>query len=250
MARVTPATSPLGAVWYAGPDTAWGEFWTMLHLPYTLMVLSFVVVGAAVSPQFSWTILGITLLAYFLGLGIGAHLLDQLPGMGSHYVRHWPAWALWVGGLLTIGAGIGIGIYGAYYLHSWGLLVLVAIQAVCAFGYPLAPVFKGYLHRDSVFAISWGALPFLTSFYVQTLSVTAGAIVLAATFAAVAVVEIKISRLARELRAEARTATPAQTGPAGPAAPFHRLDAALQALSAGTVLLGVGLLVSRLSGGL
>jgi hypothetical protein len=222
----------------------------MLHLPYTVMVLSFVVIGAAVAPHLSWTVLAVTVVAYFLGLGIGAHLLDQLPGMGSHYVRHWPPWALWLGGLSTISVAVGIGVYGAFYLGSWGLLLLVTIQAVCAFGYPLAPVFKGYLHRDSVFAVSWGALPFLTSFYVQTLTITVAALFLAATFAAVAVVEIKVSRLARELRAEARAA-PIAEGDFRPTTPprFRRLDAALQALAAGTVLLSVGLLFSRLSVG-
>jgi hypothetical protein len=245
---MAPADVSVRPVWYAGRDTVWGEFWTMLHVPYTLMVLSFVVIGAAVSPHISWSILGFTLIAYFLGLGIGAHLLDQLPGMGSHYVHHWPSWALWTGGLATILAAIAIGVYGAFYLQSWALLVLVGVQAVCAFGYPLAPVFKGYLHRDSVFALSWGALPFLTSFYVQSLTVTVGAIFLAATFAAVAVVEIKVSRLARELRAEART-TPARAEATAETSPFRRLDAALQALAVGTVLLGVGLLATRLSFG-
>lgn len=249
MARADLAAASVRPVWYAGRDTVWGEFWTMLHLPYTLMVLSFVVVGAAVAPHISWTVLAVTLVAYFLGLGIGAHLLDQLPGMGSRYVRHWPTWALWTGGLLSIGAAVGIGIYGAIYLKSWGLVVLVGVQTVCAFGYPLAPVFKGYLHRDSVFALSWGALPFLTSFYVQTLTITLAALLLAATFALVAVVEIKVSRLAREMRAASRTGAASVEREVTPP-PFRRLDAALQALSAGTLLLGIGLLATRISVGL
>lgn len=70
-------------MWYAGPDSVLGELWTLLHPPYTLMVLSFVVLGAALAPAISWAFLMGTLIAYFLGLGLGAHLLDQIPGMGS-----------------------------------------------------------------------------------------------------------------------------------------------------------------------
>lgn len=142
-------------MWYAGPDSVLGELWTLLHPPYTLMVLSFVVLGAALAPAISWAFLMGTLIAYFLGLGLGAHLLDQIPGMGSRYVRHWPDWALWVGGFLSIGGAVAIGIVGVLLLSSPLLLLLVGVQTLCAVGYPLAAWFGGALHRDIVFAISW-----------------------------------------------------------------------------------------------
>jgi len=166
-------------VWYAGRDTVTGELWTMLHLPYTSMVMGFVIVGAALAPDFSWPILGGTLLAYFLGLGIGAHLLDQLPGMGSRYVRHWPDGALWFGGFASLAGAVSIGVLGVLWCGGPVLLLLVIVQTVCAIGYPLAKWFRGALHRDSVFAISWGSLPFLTSFFVQAHTISVLSIIVA-----------------------------------------------------------------------
>ena len=222
----------------------------MLHPPYTLMVLSFVVMGAALSPRFSVPVLVATLAAYFLGLGVGAHFLDQITGMGSRYVRHWSDLALWVGGLASLGAAIAIGVLGAWLVVGPGLLVLVAVQAACAFGYPLAPVFKGVLHRDSVFAVSWGSLPFLTSFYAQSGGVTVPALFLGGGLAAVAVAEIRISRISRRLRriAREREETRAANPDSGPRA-YRRPEVILQALVIGSGLLALGLLAARLFAG-
>jgi hypothetical protein len=245
-----PPTSTLPdrrPTWYAGPPTFWGEFWTMLHLPYTLMVLSFVLVGAAISPHISWIVLIGTLVAYFLGLGIGAHFLDQLPGMGSSYVRHWPSWGLWLGGAGGIGVAIALGVAGSLWYVGWPILILVLIQALCAFGYPLAPVFRGLLHRESVFALSWGSLPFLTSFYAQSGTITIVAVLVAAVFAAVAVIEIRLSRLSRRLRSGGVAASRDERGrPDPPWVSIRRVDLALGALAFGTFLLALALLMGRI----
>jgi hypothetical protein len=219
----------------------------MLHLPYTLMVLSFVLVGAAISPHISWTVLTGTLVAYFLGLGIGAHFLDQLPGMGSRYVRHWPSWGLWLGGAGGIGVAIALGILGSLWYLGWPILILVLIQAICAFGYPLAPVFRGLLHRESVFAISWGSLPFLTSFYAQSGTITIDAVLVAAGFAGVAVLEIRLSRLSRRLRSGVpATSRDIRGRPVPPWVSNRGVDLALGVLAFGTFLLALALLTSRI----
>jgi hypothetical protein len=218
----------------------------MLHLPYTLMVLSFVVMGAALSSRISWLLLAGTILAYFLGLGIGAHLLDQIPGMGSRYVRHWPSWALWVGGFLSLGVAVAIGVLAALWYGGLPLLLLVAIQAMCAIGYPLAQWFGGALHRDSVFAISWGSLPFLTSYYVQVGTIDFESVLVAIAFAGVAILEIRLSRASRRLRAQARTILSAVSATAGVATPPSRkFDRALQILSFGSIAVALGLFAGR-----
>ncbi len=220
----------------------------MLHLPYTLMVLSFVVAGAAVSPRFSWSLLFVTLAAYFVALGIGAHFLDQLPGMGSHYVRHWPSWALCIVGLTGVAVGIAIGVVGAFLLRAPALLALVLVQGICALGYPLAPLFGGVLHRDIVFAVSWGSLPCLTSYYAQSGSISLESLLLAAIFATLAIVEIRVSRMSRELRRRPQVDAPADVVVRAPGAPaFRRPDVILQVLSLGTTLAAVGLLASRVA---
>jgi hypothetical protein len=231
-------------VWYAGRDSFWGDLWTMLHPPYTLMVLSFVTIGAAIAPRFSTVVYGATLLAYFSGLGVGAHFLDQIPGMGSHYVRHWPPWALWVGGLTGVGIGVAIGIVGAWVALGAPFLIFVAVQGLAALGYPLAPVFRGIFHRDTFFAISWGSLPLLTSFFAQDGALTLPAVLIAAACGAAAALEIHFSRLSRARRSAARAAlvenpVPPKTGTSS----FRSSDRALQLLVAGSAFTAGALLV-------
>ena len=245
-----PAGSPdsIPQVWYAGSDTFLGELWTMLHLPYTLMVLSFVVMGAALSPRISWLLLAGTVLAYFLGLGIGAHFLDQVPGMGSRYVRHWSDRALWVGGFLSLGAAVAIGVAGALWYVGFPLLLLVAVQTVCAVGYPLARWFGGALHRDSVFAVSWGSLPFLTSYYAQSGTIDLGSLLVAIAFGGVAVLEIRLSRASRRLRAEARSFSSSESAAlTAPRDSFRTFDRALQLLSTATIVVALALFAGRVA---
>jgi hypothetical protein len=240
--------SRIPPVWYAGSDSLLGEFWTMLHLPYTLMVLSFVAIGAALSPRISWLLLAGTILAYFLGLGVGAHFLDQVPGMGSRYVRHWTTRALWVCGSLALGVAVAIGVAGALWYVGYPLLLLVAVQATCALGYPLARWFGGALHRDSVFALSWGSLPFLTSYYAQSGAIDLQSVLVAIVFGGVAILEIRLSRASRRLRAQARSLSPFSPASAESASyPFQGFDRALQILSAGTIVIAVGLFAGRIA---
>lgn len=219
----------------------------MLHLPYTGMVLGFVVLGAAAAARLSWILLLGTLAAYFLGLGIGAHFLDQVPGMGSRYVTRWPSRALWIGGFLALATAVGIGVAGSILLASPLLLVLVAVQAVCAVGYPLASWFGGALHHDSVFALSWGALPFLTSFYAQGLTLTVASLAGATVLAGVALLEIRLSRSSRRLRSGAAPDGSKGTEDAPtPRRSFRGFDAALAVLSLGTLGVSLAVLAVRL----
>jgi hypothetical protein len=233
--------------WYAGSSTLLGEFWTMVHLPYTGMVLGFVLLGAAAAPRLSWVLLAGTLIAYFLGLGIGAHFLDQIPGMGSRYVSQWPTRALWVGGSLALATAVGIGIAGSVLLASPLLLVLVGAQALCAVGYPLAAWFGGAFHRDSVFAVSWGSLPFFTSFYAQAQTVTFASLVAAGALGGVALLEIRLSRSSRRLRSDRTSHDPDRGGnPDAAPLPFRRFDTALAILSLGTILVSLAVFAVRL----
>jgi len=65
---------------YALAPGGWRDYVTLLHLPYTLWHLSYVVIGACLAPHVPAWRLGLTVLAFFLGLGIGAHALDELNG--------------------------------------------------------------------------------------------------------------------------------------------------------------------------
>lgn len=241
-----PRRESIRATWYAGADTRSGEAWTMLHLPYTMMVLGFVLVGAVLAPMLSWPVLAMTLAAYLLALGVGAHFLDQLPGMGSRYVRHWSTQALWSVGIAGLAGGVAIGLVGAYVLREPWLLGFVAVEGTCALGYSLGPIFRGVLHRDTVFIFSWGSLPCLTSYYAQAGSVSLAALIAAVAFAGVSLVEIRASRASRESRQRARAAASAVARREPPSTGgFRTPDRVLQLLAAGTTALSWGLLLGR-----
>ena len=65
---------------YALPAGGWRDYVTLLHVPYTLWHLSYVVIGAALAPAWLPDRLVVALVAFFLALGIGAHALDELQG--------------------------------------------------------------------------------------------------------------------------------------------------------------------------
>src|SRR5438477_8459925 len=65
---------------YALRSGGWRDYWTLLHPPYTAWHLSYVAIGASVAPRFDGGRLGATVLAFFLGVGLTAHALDELRG--------------------------------------------------------------------------------------------------------------------------------------------------------------------------
>ena len=69
---------------YALDPGGWRDYVTLLHPPYTLWHLSYVAIGAALSPEMKWGLLGWTALAFLLAMGVGAHALDELNGRPLH----------------------------------------------------------------------------------------------------------------------------------------------------------------------
>jgi hypothetical protein len=146
---------------YALGRGGWRDYITLLHPPYTLWHLSYVVIGAALAPTWQPGRLGATLAAFFLAVGIGAHALDELNGRPLK--TEIPGRVL--GGLaaVSIAAAVGIGIGGAIGYDLW-LLAFVAVGTfvVCAYNLEL---FGGRLHSDAWFALDWGAFPLLTAYF-------------------------------------------------------------------------------------
>lgn len=172
----TPANRP--AFYAVGRGTGGlGDWITLLHPPYTLWHLSYVVIGAAVMPHLVLWRLGASLAAFFLAVGIGAHALDELHGrpLGTGI----DAAVLWVTAAVTIGAAMVMGlVYG-----GWKALPFVIAGGLLVTGYNLE-LFGGVLHSDLWFAAAWGAFPVLVGAYAQhlTLSLAAGAAAVAAFF--------------------------------------------------------------------
>ena len=211
----------------------------LLFLPYTGMVLSFTVIGSMLAPAIHWERVGAIVLIYFLALGIGAHALDAL---GSEAAKPWGSvfsraqlWALAVAALL---AAYAVGIW--YMVRYAPLLWPIALaEGFFVLAYNLE-WFRGRFHSDFWFAVSWGALPVLAGYVLQTNAVSAAAHHVAAAMALLSLVEIKASRPYKELKRAGSGAQEADR------TQIARLEAILKSVSLGVIVLGAGLLVWRL----
>jgi hypothetical protein len=152
---------------YALRPGGWRDFWTLLHPPYTLWHLSYVAIGAAVAPRFSVARLAASLVAFFLGVGLTAHALDELRGrpLGTRISDRVLAGIAAAG---LVGA-VGLGLLGAAEV-SWWLLVFVAFGSFIVLAYNLE-LAGGRFHGDFWFAFAWGAFPALTSFFAQAATI-------------------------------------------------------------------------------
>ncbi|HUZ36229.1 MAG TPA: hypothetical protein VMV17_07865 [Streptosporangiaceae bacterium] len=170
-----------------------GDWMTLLHPPYTLWHLSYVVMGAAVMPHLVlWRLAG-TLVAFFLAVGIGAHALDELKGrpLGTGISST----------VLAVTAGLAIAAAMVMGLVDGGLRLLpfVVAGAVLVCGYNLE-LLGGLLHNDVWFALSWGSFPALVGAYAQHWTLSAAAIVVAAAAFFLSLGQRALSTPARTLR--------------------------------------------------
>jgi len=97
---------------YALETGGWRDYVTLLHPPYALWHLSYVVIGAALAPTLQAERLAWGLLAFALALGVGAHALDELNGRPLQ--TSIPRAILGVTAGLSIGAAVGIGLVAGY----------------------------------------------------------------------------------------------------------------------------------------
>jgi hypothetical protein len=164
---------------YALAPGGWRDYVTLLHPPYTLWHLSYVAIGAALAPHFDAGILGLALLAFFLGMGVAAHALDEAHGRPLQTrIGRGTLIALAV---TSLAGAAAIGVIAALRTSLW-LLVFVAAGAFIAVAYNLE-LFGGRLHGDPWFSLSWGALPVLATFFAVAETIRLEA-VLGAAFAA------------------------------------------------------------------
>jgi hypothetical protein len=203
------------------------------------MVLAYSVIGSMLaSPIHLERVLAIVVI-YFLGLGIAAHALDAL---GSRGTKPWGSVfttvQLWLMALLSLVFAYLIAIYYMVHYVPW-LAVVAACEGFFVFAYNLE-WFQGRFHTDLWFAFSWGFLPVLAGYIMQTNRISLGAIVVAVSMALFSVVEIKASRPYRSLRKRSNTLRDEEKSL------MIRYESILKAISLGTILLGGGLLICRM----
>lgn len=212
----------------------------LLFLPYTGMVLSFVVIGSMLAETIYWDRVAAVVVIYFLALGIGAHALDAL---GSKAVKPWGSvfskrqlWAVAAGSVVLAYA---IGLY--YILRYAPLLgVIAALEGFFLLAYNLE-WFRGRFHTNAWFAFSWGFLPVLAGYVIQTNSISPAIVLAAAAMAALSLVEINASRPYKALK---RSADGQTVEGRAQAAQYEMI---LKSVSLGVILLGIALLLWRWS---
>jgi hypothetical protein len=238
------------AAFYALDPGGLRDFVTLLHLPYTLLHLSFVVIGASLAPMVRLDRLGAALGAFFLAVGIAAHFLDELNGRPLR--THISSRVLVGGAVLALGGACAIGLAGLLYV-SLPLLAFIITGAFVVVAYNLE-VWGGRFHGDVTFALFWGAFPALTASWVMDESLSASGLLGAVFCYAVARIQRTLSTPARMFRRRLVEITGTLGYADGSTAPLTRADLlvaperALGWLCAALPILAVALLASRLKG--
>jgi hypothetical protein len=223
------------------------DYVTLLHPPYTAWHLSYVVVGACLATVVDWWVLGLTVLAFALAMGIGAHALDELNGRPLR--TSIPSRVLVALAVVSVAAAAAIGIAVAFAETLW-ILPLVAAGAA------LVPVYNlellgGRIHTDVGFGLAWGAFPLVTAYVAQTGAFRAETAFAAAWATLLSLAQRRLSHQARRLRRRTADVDGRLVLEDGTVEPLTREtlleapEAALRLLGASTVVLAAGLLALR-----
>jgi hypothetical protein len=245
VARPTPLDRP---AFYALRPGGWRDLLTLLHVPYTAWHLSYVALGAAAAPELHGDRLAATLLAFFLGVGVCAHALDELNGRP---LRTRLSDGLLVGlAVVALAGAVAIGIVGAATVSA-GLVPFIAVGAFIAVAYTLE-LFGGRFHSDWWFAAAWGAFPALTAYWINAVALRPPGILVAAGCLLLSVAQRRLSTPVRDLRRRTVAVSGRQhladgntieLDAARLAAPF---DDALRACAVALPLLAAGLVIAKL----
>ena len=220
---------------YALEPGGWRDYVTLLHLPYTAWHLSYAVVGGCLAASVAWGRLGLTVLAFALAMGIGAHALYELNGRPLR--TRIPSRVLVTLAVVSVAAACAIGLAVAFRTTLW-LVPLVAFGAFLVPAYNLE-LFGGRIHTDLGFALAWGAFPLLTAFVAQTETLRVQALVAAVWATLLSLAQRRLSTQVRALRRNA----PAAPDPEASTAP---VEAALKLLAVATTSIAAALVLLRI----
>ncbi len=234
---------------YALSGGGWRDYWSLLHPPYTVWHLSYVVIGASLAEQLNVRWLVETLVAFFLAMGIAAHALDELHGRPLR--TRIPSGVLVGLAIVGLAGAVALGIHGAAEVSPW-------IWAFIATGLVLVPAynlewFGGSVHTDLGFALAWGAFPALTAGFAQGGRLTPAIVVAAAACTALSAAQRVLSTPVRRLRRHVAAVEGVILTDEGTAEPLDAAalraapEAGLRLLSLAVPLLAAAILVARLT---
>lgn len=233
---------------YALRPGGWRDYVSLVHPPYTAWHLSYVAIGACLAPSLDWGLLGWTLAAFALALGIAAHALDELAGRPLGTRIPGPVLAALAAG--SLGGACAIGVAVAAGTTLW-LLAFVAAGAFLVVAYNLE-LAGGLFHGDVWFGLAWGGFPVLTAYLAQAHRLSWEALLAAAFAVALSLAQRRLSTQVRLIRRLAVSVTGAIELADGRREPLSAEllvaapERALQALAAATVALAAALIVLRL----
>ena len=233
---------------YALRPGGWRDLVTVLHPPYTAWNLANVAIGAALAPHLYPGRLVAALAAFFLAVGVCAHVLDELHGrpMGTSLSSR----TLIVLAVVSLTGAAAIGAVEAVTV-SLTLIPFVVAGVFIVLAYNLE-WFGGRFHTTFWLAVSWGVFPVLTSYWINALEIRPSALLAAGGCAMLLVAQRTLSTPVRELRRRTVSLTGEQRLADGSivrldaallAAPMER---ALQACAVAMVMLATGLVLARL----
>jgi hypothetical protein len=234
---------------YALAPGGWRDYVTLLHPPYTLWHLSYVAIGAALAPEWRPIVLILGLVAFFLGMGVAAHALDELHGRPLQTRIPDRLLVALAAGSLVIAAAIGVAV--AVHTSLW-LLAFVAVGAFIAVAYNLE-LFGGRLHGDPWFSLAWGSFPVLAAYVAAAETIRVEALFAAAFAGLLRHAQRRLSTPVRLVRRRARNVsgrielvdgTVLEIGPETFTAESER---ALQAIAAAVVALALALVLLRVT---
>lgn len=161
--RVEPVESSasvaLPPAFYAARGHGWRDYWTLLHPPYTVWHLSYVLLGAALAASPDPRVVAGALVAFGLAIGIAAHAFDELNGRPLRTQIPGPVLLALGGAALVVAVAIGL-VGVTMFGPLFGIFVVAGPAIVILYGMD-APL----VHTDAGFAIGWGFLPVAATAY-------------------------------------------------------------------------------------
>ena len=233
---------------YALAPGGWRDWWTLLHPPYTLWHLSYVAIGAATAAEVDLYRLGMSLLGFFLGVGLAAHALDELRGrpLGTSISDR----VLQGLAIVSLSGAAAVGVVGIVQVSAW-LAAFIAAGAFLVVAYNLE-LFGGMFHSDLWFAVAWGGFPALTGAFAQDGRLEAAAVLIAGACVAISAAQRVLSTPVRRLRRRVVTVEGTMTLRDGTTEPIgaevirSAPETALKLLALAMPLLATALVLSRL----
>ena len=141
-----------------------------LRLPFSFVLLGWMTFAQSLAPSLNLEVYLYTLLAAFFGLVVGAHYIDVATSEKkfSPYFKV-PGRRMLYTGVVFVALGAAVGVYISL---RWNVLFLifVGIETFAAIAYPREK--PRFAHSYTAFAVTWGAIPFLASYFIQAATLT------------------------------------------------------------------------------